>query len=633
MKYAGQYDIIVIGGGHAGAEAAWSGARMGLSTLLLTISLDAVGLMPCNPSIGGPAKSHLVFEIDALGGLMGKIADRTSIQKKTLNRSKGPAVHALRAQVNRFLYAREILRALEGAPNLDILQGEVQELQVDSGQVTGVVLANGLTFRTKSVIVAAGTYLSSQVIIGDLVRDCGPNELSNSRFLAQSLRSLGIPTRRFKTGTPPRIHQGSIHKEQMELQPGDSQDHTFSFDEVVGKLPQVDCWLAYTTAQTKSIIQENIHRSPLYSGVISGVGPRYCPSIEDKIVRFPDKELHHLFLEPEGHDVEEIYLQGFSTSLPAEVQLDMVRSIQGLEDAKILKFGYAIEYEVVNAMDLHFTLESKVVSNLYFAGQINGTSGYEEAAAQGLMAGINAALKIQGKDPLILDRSEGYIGVLLDDLITKGTEEPYRMFTARAEYRLLLRQSNADRRLTPIGYRLGLIDEIRHQAFIDKMNRIDGEVQRLMGLVLTPSDATLQERLSAKGSAPLEQNIKGDHLLRRPELRYEDLASLFPPEIPLSLWEKEEVELQIKYEGYIRKQVEQVERFGKGERKLIPMDLTDYGQVKGLTLEAIEKLNKVRPQSIGQASRISGITPADIQVLLVHLEQRRRTLSNEKEGL
>ena len=627
MGYTATYDTIVVGGGHSGAEAAHACALMGSKTLLLTISLDSIGLMPCNPSIGGPAKSHLVFEVDALGGLMGKLADQTSIQKKILNRSKGPAVYALRAQVNRRLYAHEMLKTLEETKGLDIFQGEVSEILTQEGKLAGVRLATGLSFRCSSLILATGTYLSSRVIIGDYVRESGPQELSNSRYLAGSLHALGIPTRPFKTGTPPRLHRGSLRLAELEVQPGDAAEYAFSFRGEVGELPQVDCFLAYTGKETEEVIRENLHLSPLFSGVIQGVGPRYCPSIEDKIQRFPEKSSHHLFLEPEGHDTEEIYLQGFSTSLPAEVQLQMVRSIPGLEEAKILKLGYAIEYEVIDAMELQPTLESKKLENLYFAGQILGTSGYEEAAALGIMAGINASLKQQGKEPFILDRSEGYIGVLIDDLITKGTQEPYRMFTSRAEYRLLLRQSNADRRLLPYGYALGLISKEEYEEHLEKMARIDGEVRRLEGLRISPQDPGLGALLEQAGSAPLEQGIRGNALLKRPEISYEALADLYPPEVPLHPREGEEVALMIKYAGYIRKQEEQVASFQKGEKKQIPPWLTDFREVRGLTLEAVEKLNRVQPRSVGQARRISGITPADIQVLLIYLESLRR-----KEG-
>ncbi len=630
MNFVDNYKIIVIGGGHSGTEAAYASAKMGLSTLLLTISLDSIGLMPCNPSIGGPAKSHLVFEIDALGGLMGKIADRTSIQKKILNRSKGPAVYALRAQINRFLYSREIIKELENLENLDIVQGEAKDILINNnGKIIGISLTNGLNYSCESIILATGTYLSSKVIIGDMVKESGPNELSNSKYLANSLHNLGIMTHSFKTGTPPRLHKGSLNIEELELQPGDSQDYTFNFEEIKGNLPQVDCYLTYTTDKTKKIIEDNINRSPLYSGLITGVGPRYCPSIEDKIVRFPEKISHHLFIEPEGHDVEEIYLQGFSTSLPGDVQIEMVHSIKGLESAKVMKLGYAIEYEVINATELKLTLESKKIANLYFAGQINGTSGYEEAAAQGLIAGINAVLKLKDKEPLILDRSNGYIGVLIDDLVTKGTEEPYRMFTSRAEYRLPLRQSNADRRLTKTGYEIGLIKQERFENFQKKIETIDKEVSRLQNLTINADDEAVKQLVQMSKSSALEQNIKASALIRRPEISYLDVTKIYPPEEIISSREGEEVELLIKYEGYIKKQIEQVENYSKGEKKLIPEWLTDYRLVKGLTSEAIEKLNTVKPLSIGQASRISGITPADIHVLLIYLEQIKRQEKND----
>lgn len=625
MKFIKDYDVIVIGGGHSGIEGAYASSTLGLKTLLLTISLDSIGLMPCNPSIGGPAKSHLVFEIDALGGLMAKIADKTSIQKKTLNRSKGPAVYALRAQIDRFLYSREMVKVLEKQPGLDIFQGEVKNILIENGSIIGVELTTGLNFKAQSIIVATGTYLSSKVIIGDFIKDSGPNELSNSKYLGASLNQLGIKTNFFKTGTPPRLKKSSLELPLLEIQPGDSENYTFSFEEQAGSLPQVDCYLAYTTDRTKKIIEDNLHRSPLYSGVIQGVGPRYCPSIEDKIVRFPAKEIHHLFIEPEGHDVEEIYLQGFSTSLPGEVQLEMVHSIRGLENSQLMKLGYAIEYEVINSTELKATLESKTIPNLYFAGQVNGTSGYEEAAAQGLIAGINAALKLKGQEPLILDRSEAYIGVLIDDLVTKGTNEPYRMFTARAEYRLLLRQSNADRRLTERAYAIGMIPGERYQRYLNKIENIDQEIKRLGELTIEADHPKVQAWLKEVSSSPLEQSLKASHLLKRPEISYSRLLDIYPSENILSPREKEEVELLVKYEGYISKQIQQVELFKKGEKKMIPEDLTDYKIIKGLTLEAAEKLNLFKPASVGQASRISGITPADIQVLLVYLEQRRRS--------
>lgn len=623
MKFIDTYDVIVIGGGHSGAEAAYASSIIGLKTLLITLNIDSIGLMPCNPSIGGPAKSHLVFEIDALGGLMGKIADKTSIQKKTLNKSKGPAVYALRAQVNRLLYSKEIIKALESLKNLDIFQGEAKNILVKNGKVAGIELTTGLAYSGKSLVIATGTYLSSKVIIGDCIKDSGPGGLNNSKYLGKSLNRLGIKTTLFKTGTPLRLKKSSLNLSFLEVQSGDSSDYTFSFEENAGDLPQVDCYLAYTTDKTKEIIKNNLHKSPLYSGAIKGIGPRYCPSIEDKIVRFPNKNIHHLFVEPEGHDVEEMYLQGFSTSLPAEVQIAMVHSIKGLEESQVMKLGYAIEYEVINATELNLTLESKKINGLYFAGQINGTSGYEEAAAQGLLAGINAALKIKGKKPLILDRSEAYIGVLVDNLITKGTEEPYRMFTARSEYRLLLRQSNADRRLSKKGYEIGLISKSRYEAFKKKMSNIDTEIKRLQNLTIEVNNPKVIEFLKKLDSSPLEQSIKATSLLKRPEITYNKLIKLYPPANNLTKREMEEIELLVKYEGYIKKQIDQVKIFKKAERKLIPIDLTDYRQVKGLAIEAAEKLNKVKPFSIGQASRISGITPADIQVLLIYLEQRK----------
>ncbi len=633
MNFIDNYQIIVVGGGHSGTEAAYASAKLGMSTLLLTISLDSIGLMPCNPSIGGPAKSHLVFEIDALGGLMGKIADRTSIQKKILNRSKGPAVYALRAQINRFLYSREIIKELENLPNLDIVQGEAKDILTnEKGEIIGISLATGLNYGAKSIILATGTYLSSKVIIGDFVKDSGPNELSNSKYLASSLHNLGIMTHPFKTGTPPRIHMDSLNIEDMEVQPGDSKGYTFGFEEIPGSLPQVDCYLTHTSDKTKKIIEDNIDKSPLYSGIITGVGPRYCPSIEDKVIRFPEKISHHLFIEPEGHDVKEVYLQGFSTSLPGDVQIQMVQSIKGLEAAKIMKLGYAIEYEVINATELKLTLESKKIPNLYFAGQINGTSGYEEAAAQGLIAGINAVQKLKGKDPVILGRSDGYIGVLIDDLVTKGTKEPYRMFTSRAEYRLLLRQSNADRRLTKLGYNIGLISNDRYSTFQKKIENIDIEVERLRNLTVDSTNEAVKDLIGRSNSSTLEQNLKAAALIKRPEMNYLDIARIYPPEQNISERESEEVELLIKYEGYIKKQIDQVENFSKGEKKMIPDWLEDYTVIKGLTREATEKLNEVKPLSIGQASRISGITPADIQVLLIYMEQIKRQETDNVQG-
>ena len=622
-----EYDVIVIGGGHAGCEAAYATAKMGLKTLLVTLSVETIALMPCNPSIGGPAKSHLVFEIDALGGLMGKIADETAIQKRILNQGKGPAVHALRAQVNRFKYSRRMVSFLEDVHNLSIIQGEVTTLHVDNQEISGITLSPGLSYQAKSVILTTGTYLRSKVIIGDFEKNIGPNEITSTFELSKNLHELGFDTMRFKTGTPPRLDKRTLDYSKLEIQLGDADHYTFSFskDKIENPLPQIPCYLTHTSKETKDIIEANLHRSPLLSGIIEGVGPRYCPSIEDKTTRFPDKETHHLFIEPEGEDVNEMYLQGFSTSLPADVQEKMVHSITGLEKAHIMKLAYAIEYDVIRVEELHLTLESKKIKNLYFAGQINGTSGYEEAAAQGLIAGINSGLKLLLKAPFILKRSESYIGVLIDDLVTKGTKEPYRMFTARAEYRLLLRQSNSDRRLSEKAYELNLIDDDQFISFKEKMMRIDAQVERLKEISISLHNEAIKNLLEEKDSTPLQQGIKGGDLLKRPEIKYADLEAIFPPLNELSYKEKEEVELLIKYEGYIKKQIKQVEKFNKGEKKKIPNDLIDYSQVKGLPREAIKKLNQLKPISVGQASRISGITPADIQVLLLYLEQKRRS--------
>ncbi|AMP21255.1 tRNA uridine(34) 5-carboxymethylaminomethyl synthesis enzyme MnmG [endosymbiont 'TC1' of Trimyema compressum] len=627
MANSKKYDVIVVGGGHAGCEAAYATAKMGLKTLLVTLSVETIALMPCNPSIGGSAKSHLVFEIDALGGLMGKIADKTAIQKRILNQGKGPAVHALRAQVNRFKYSRRMISFLEGVHNLAIVQGEVTALHVNNQTIKGIVLNTGLTYKAKSVILTTGTYLRSKVIIGDFEKNIGPNEITSTFELSENLHNLGFNTMRFKTGTPPRLDKRTLDYAKLEVQLGDADYYTFSFSEniVENPLPKIPCYLTHTSKETKKIIEKNLHRSPLLSGIIEGVGPRYCPSIEDKTIRFPDKNTHHLFIEPEGEDVNEMYLQGFSTSLPADVQEEMVHSITGLEKAHIMKLAYAIEYDVIHVEDLHLTLESKKIENLYFAGQINGTSGYEEAAAQGLIAGINSGLKLLKKESFILRRSESYIGVLIDDLVTKGTKEPYRMFTARAEYRLLLRQSNSDRRLTEKAYELDLINYAQFIAFKEKIMRINAEVERLKELSISLKNEAVKNLLKEKNSTPLQQGIKGGDLLKRPEIKYMDLERIFPPEVELSYKEKEEVELLIKYEGYIKKQIEQVEKFNKGEKKKIPHDLIDYNQVKGLPREAIDKLNQVKPISVGQASRISGITPADIQVLLIYLEHKRRS--------
>lgn len=621
-----KYDVIVVGGGHAGCEAAYATAKMGLKTLLVTLSIETIALMPCNPSVGGPAKSHLVFEIDALGGLMGKITDKTAIQKRILNKGKGSSVHALRAQVNRFKYSRMMISFLENVHNLAIVQGEVIALHVNNKVINGVVLNTGLIYIAKSVILATGTYLRSKVIIGDFEKNIGPNEITSTFKLSKNLHNLGFNTMRFKTGTPPRLDKRTLDYNKLEMQLGDAGYYTFSFSEntVKNPLPQIPCYLTRTSKETKKIIEKNLHRSPLLSGTIEGVGPRYCPSIEDKIIRFLDKDTHQLFIEPEGEDVNEMYLQGFSTSLPADIQEEMVHSINGLEKAHIIKLAYAIEYDVIHAEELHLTLESKKIKNLYFAGQINGTSGYEEAAAQGLIAGINSGLKFLKKNPFILKRSESYIGVLIDDLVTKGTKEPYRMFTARAEYRSFLRQSNSDRRLTKKAYKLNLINYDQFITFKEKIMRIDTEIERLKYLSISLKNKAVKKLLKEKNSTQLQQGIKGSDLLKRPEIKYTDLEKIFPAEADLSYKEKEEVNLIIKYEGYIKKQIKQIEKFNKWEKKKIPHDLIDYSQVKGLNREAIEKLNQVKPVSIGQASRVSGITPADIQVLLIYLEYKRR---------
>ena len=626
MADSKKYDVIIVGGGHAGCEAAYATAKIGLKTLLITLSIETIALMPCNPSIGGPAKSHLVFEIDALGGLMGKIADKTAIQKRILNQGKGPSVRALRAQVNRFKYSREMISLLEDVYNLNIVQGEVTALRISNQAIKGVVLNTGLIYTARSVILATGTYLRSKVIIGDFEKNIGPNEITSTFKLSENLHNLNFNTMRFKTGTPPRLDKRTLDYTKLELQLGNADHYTFSFSENTMKnpLPQIPCYLTHTSKKTKKIIKKNLHRSPLLSGIIKGVGPRYCPSIEDKIIRFPDKDTHHLFIEPEGEDVNEMYLQGFSTSLPADVQEKMVHSIESLEKAHIMKLAYAIEYDVIYAEELNLTLESKKIENLYFAGQVNGTSGYEEAAAQGLIAGINSALKLLKKGSFILKRSESYIGVLIDDLTTKGTKEPYRMFTARAEYRFLLRQSNSDRRLTEKAYRLNLINDTQFIAFKEKIMRIDNEVERMKDLSISLNNKAVKKLLKEKNSTPLQQSIKGKDLLKRPEIKYTNLERIFPPKVELSYKEKEEVDLLIKYEDYINKQIEQVEKFNKGEKKKIPHDLIDYNQISGLPREAIEKLNQIKPVSIGQASRISGITPADIQVLLVYLEYKRR---------
>jgi len=619
---AGEFGCIVVGAGHAGVEAALASARMGVSTLLLTISLDTIAFMPCNPSIGGPAKGHVVREIDALGGEMGRNIDKTYLQMRMLNTGKGPAVHALRAQADKFEYQKEMKRTIESTPNLMLKQAMVDRLLVEDGYVKGVVTKSGSEYYSQAVVLTTGTYLRGRIIIGDLLYESGPNNQQPSIKLSENLKELGFDLVRFKTGTPPRIHQDTIDFSKMEVQPGDEVPRAFSFDTTEYRLDQIPCWLTYTNFLTHSIINNNLHRAPMFSGVIEGTGPRYCPSIEDKVVRFNDKPRHQIFLEPEGENTKEMYVQGFSTSLPEDVQIDMLRTLPGLEKAEIMRPGYAIEYDVIVPTQLKPTLETKRIKNLFTAGQLNGTSGYEEAAGQGLIAGINAALRILNRDPLVLDRSQAYIGVLIDDLVTKGTNEPYRLLTSRAEYRLLLRHDNADLRLREIGYRIGLVDNERYQRFIEKKMRIDEEILRLKQEKVRPI-TEVQQLLNQLGSAVLNNAIELATLLRRPEITYAFIEQLFPSPVPLTDEIKEQVEIQVKYAGYIEKQLLQVEKMRKVEMKKIP-DWVDYQKISGLSIEAREKLNKIQPLNIGQASRISGVSPADISILLIYIEQGKK---------
>jgi len=622
--HGGAFDVIVVGAGHAGCEAALAAARMGCETLLLTINLDMVAFMPCNPSIGGPAKGHVVREIDALGGEMGRNIDKTFIQMRMLNTGKGPAVHALRAQADKYLYQHTMKKTIEETDRLTLRQGMVEELIVENGQCVGVITKTGAEYRAKAVVVTTGTYLRGKVIMGELMYESGPNNQQPSVKLSQSLKELGFNLVRFKTGTPPRVHGDTIDFGKTEIQPGDEEPKFFSYETEYSDNEQLPCWLTYTSEETHRIINDNLHRAPMFSGQIEGTGPRYCPSIEDKIVRFADKPKHQIFLEPEGKNTSEYYVQGLSTSMPEDVQLSILRSIPGLEKVEMMRTGYAIEYDAVVPTQLWPSLETKLVPGLFTAGQINGTSGYEEAAGQGIMAGINAARKVQGKDPVILDRSQGYIGVLIDDLVTKGTNEPYRLLTSRAEYRLLLRHDNADLRLTPTGFEIGLISEERYAKFLRKKALVEQEIERLGTVRLKPEAAN--ELLAELGSAPLQQSTDAVSLLRRPEVTYAHLERIAPSELELSAEMKEQVEIQIKYAGYIEKQLQQVERLSKMEKKRIPDDI-DYYDVHGLASEAKQKLAAIRPLSIGQASRIAGVTPADLSILLVYLEHYNRVVA------
>ena len=617
-------DIVVVGAGHAGCEAALACARLGLDTVMFTVSVDSIALMPCNPNIGGSSKGHLVRELDALGGEMGKNIDKTFIQSKMLNQSKGPAVHSLRAQADKQAYSTEMRKTLENQPNLTIKQGEVTELLAEEGKITGVKLYSGAVYHCQAVVLCTGTYLKARCIYGDISNYTGPNGLQAANYLTDSLKKLGIEMFRFKTGTPARIAGNSIDYSKMEEQFGDKRVVPFSFstDPESVQIEQKSCWLTYTNERTHEIIRANLDRSPLYSGMIKGTGPRYCPSIEDKVVRFSDKKRHQVFIEPEGLYTNEMYIGGMSSSLPEDVQDEMYHSVPGLENARIVKNAYAIEYDCINPRQLYPTLEFKKIKGLFSGGQFNGSSGYEEAAAQGLIAGINAAMKVKGQEQLVLDRSEAYIGVLIDDLVTKENHEPYRMMTSRAEYRLLLRQDNADLRLRKKGYQVGLIDEETYQKLLEKEAAIAREIERTEHATIggTPE---VQKLLEEKGSTLLKSGTTIAELIRRPELNYEDLAPI-DKERPFLPWDvKEQVEINLKYEGYIKRQMKQVEQFKKLEAKKIPEDL-DYEKVGSLRIEARQKLEEYRPVSIGQASRISGVSPADISVLLVYLEQYRR---------